>query len=338
MRKVLVLTISTLFLFSMSVNAQMRSFVGNWVNTNSNTSGMTRVRVTANGNRAFIHAWGQCTPRDCDWGRTSATKFYTGVSSNTVSGLMGSYSETGIRRMVILKMLRGNILQAQVLKTFSVGNRQNTIQTYTFRKVRLAPLRTPVLVSPRNNERFTNFPRRTTLDWRPVSGATAYGVEVEYYDRSRRRWIGNYKSATVNRTGYTFDFIGDQPGRWRVWSIRGNRVSRKSAWRTFSYRTASAVLRAPVQVSPRNGIVYNRFPRTTTLTWRPVAGAGHYMVEIEYFANGRWIGNYKLDRSNDTRHVFRFVGAQPGRWRVWAVNSRGVAGRKSGWRTFRYTR
>ncbi len=338
MKKVFILTISTLFLFSMSVNAQMRSFVGNWVNTNSNTSGMTRLVVSASGNRAYIHAWGQCSPRDCDWGRTNATKFYTGVSSNVVSGLMGNYSQSGIRRMIILKKLRGNLLQAQVLKTFSGNSRQNTIQTYTFRKTRSAVLGTPVVVSPRNNARFTNYPRRTTLDWRPVRGATAYGVEVEYYDPRSRSWVGNYKSATIRTTNYTFNFIGDQPGRWRVWAIRGNTNSRKSAWRTFSYRTTSAILRAPVQVSPRNGIVYNRFPRTTTVTWRPVGGAAHYMVEIEYFANGRWIGNYKLDRSNDTRHVFRFVGAQPGRWRVWAVNSRGVAGRKSGWRTFRYTR
>ena len=302
---------------------------------------MTKLRVTANGNNVSIHAWGQCSPRDCDWGRTSATKYYTGVSSNTVSGLSGNYSSNGVRRVVILKK-QGNTLQVQVLKQYNAGNRRNTIQNYTFRRVAPTILQIPMLVSPRNEARFTNFPRRTALDWRPVAGATAYGVEIEYYDRRSNRWIGNYKTARVNRTDYTFNFVGDQPGRWRVWAIRGNSAGRKSAWRTFSYRTSSssAILRSPVQTSPSNGVVYNRFPRTTTLNWQPVSGASHYMVEVQYYdrSSRRWIGNYKLERSNNSRYTFRFVGAQPGRWRVWAVNARGVAGRKSGWRTFRYTR
>ena len=340
MRRFILLIISALFLSSVSVNAQMRNFVGNWVNSDSNTSGMTKLRITSDGSRAFVSAWGQCSPSDCDWGKKTATKYYKGVSSRSVSGISSNFSSNGVRRLVILNMPRLNVIRAQVLKQFSGSNRQNTIQTYTFRRLRSTSLRTPAMISPTNNIRFTNFPRRTTLDWRPVNGATSYGVEVQYYDRGSRRWIRDYKTETVNRTQYTFNFIGDQGGRWRVWAIRGSRVSQKSAWRTFSYRTSSSILRTPIQTSPANGVVYNRFPRTTTLRWRSVSGASYYMVEIEYFdrSSNRWISNYKLDRSSDTRHVFRFVGAQPGRWRVWAVNSSGVAGRKSSWRTFRHTR
>lgn len=37
-------------------------------------------------------------------------------------------------------------------------------------------------------------------------------------------------------------------------------------------------------------------------------------------------------------YKFDFVGAQPGRWRVWAVDNEGREGEKSPWRTFTYTK
>ena len=38
-----------------------------------------------------------------------------------------------------------------------------------------------------------------------------------------------------------------------------------------------------------------------------------------------------------TRSTFNVVGAQPGRWRTWAVAASGQAGLESGWWEFRYT-
>jgi hypothetical protein len=37
-------------------------------------------------------------------------------------------------------------------------------------------------------------------------------------------------------------------------------------------------------------------------------------------------------------YTFDFVGAQPGRWRVWALDKNGKPGQKSPWWTFHYTR
>jgi len=37
-------------------------------------------------------------------------------------------------------------------------------------------------------------------------------------------------------------------------------------------------------------------------------------------------------------YKFEFAGAQPGRWRVWAVDKAGHEGEKSPWRTFRFTK
>jgi hypothetical protein len=110
--------------------------------------------------------------------------------------------------------------------------------------------------------------------------------------------------------------------------------------------TTSALLPAPVQVGPSDGFSFDRYPRTTTLTWRPVGGAASYGVEIDCLGcceNGRWCADlgkqWKVETgATSTRYVFDFVGAQPGRWRVWAVGADGRSGERSGWWGFRYTK
>ena len=44
------------------------SIAGSWINENSGTGGVTRVVVRSEGAQLFVHAWGACHPRDCDWG------------------------------------------------------------------------------------------------------------------------------------------------------------------------------------------------------------------------------------------------------------------------------
>ncbi len=100
---------------------------------------------------------------------------------------------------------------------------------------------------------------------------------------------------------------------------------------------ATLSLSAPAQTSPKEGAVFNVFPRKTTLAWEPVRGASTYGVEIE-IKSGNW--RPWIDRAGltTTSYSFSFVGAQPGRWRVWAIDGNGVAGAKSAWREFRYLR
>ncbi|MBZ0301031.1 MAG: hypothetical protein K8J31_14885 [Anaerolineae bacterium] len=103
---------------------------------------------------------------------------------------------------------------------------------------------------------------------------------------------------------------------------------------------------APRQISPAHGTVFNHYPRTTTLRWEPVIGAASYSVEVDCFhccQTNRWCYDVDGDtriarRIQSTGYTFDFVGAQPGRWRVWAVNSENQFGRSSPWFEFRYTR
>lgn len=111
-------------------------------------------------------------------------------------------------------------------------------------------------------------------------------------------------------------------------------------------------LPAPVQLSPRPDAVFDHLPRTTRLEWEAVEGAASYTVEVD-FCDGRRRRD-ELTCVAPQTHVlrdgpptkgltqtfyeFNFIGAQPGRWRVWAVDAEGREGFKSEWRTFVYTK
>jgi hypothetical protein len=106
-------------------------------------------------------------------------------------------------------------------------------------------------------------------------------------------------------------------------------------------------LPAPKQLSPAVNAVLDHYPRDTTVSWSEVEGAASYVLELDYCkglvkAQKRECIDpqpYKPKLDIDgTSYQFLFVGAQPGRWRVWAVDRNGRAGFKSPWRTFFYTR
>ncbi|MCP4633706.1 MAG: hypothetical protein GY855_12330 [candidate division Zixibacteria bacterium] len=105
------------------------------------------------------------------------------------------------------------------------------------------------------------------------------------------------------------------------------------------------LLTVPILVSPEAGKVFHHYPRVTTLRWKKVGGATSYTVEVDCFGccqAGKWCadvgGNTTLTKNvTSTQHTFNFGGAQPGRWRVWAVDADGKVGPKSNWQEFRYT-
>jgi len=112
-------------------------------------------------------------------------------------------------------------------------------------------------------------------------------------------------------------------------------------------------LPAPVQVSPLDRATLDNFPRATKLEWAPVTGAASYAVEVESCwrvrtewrkyvpENGQCFNPSpyleKL-RLGDTSYEFAFKGAQPGRWRVWAIDKDSRPGIKSNWRKFEYSK
>ena len=96
---------------------------------------------------------------------------------------------------------------------------------------------TPTQLTPPEGSVFGTFPRTTTLEWATVTDAVSYRVQVQYCEQldcsgTPVTWI----DTTVGEPTFTFDFVGEQPGRWRVASTDAGGVeSAFSPWRTFVY-------------------------------------------------------------------------------------------------------
>jgi hypothetical protein len=111
----------------------------------------------------------------------------------------------------------------------------------------------------------------------------------------------------------------------------------------------SSALEAPRILSPIDGKEFDHYTRATKLEWAPVPGAVSYTVELEVCQLGgadekecrdprllQIRGNPPLSGIEGTSYEFLFIGAQPGRWRVWAVDAKGQLGLKSAWSKFIY--
>jgi hypothetical protein len=189
--------------------------------------------------------------------------------------------------------------------------------------VAATPWGAPVLVSPNSGANLFHYPRKTTLSWQPVTGAISYRVERQYNSGT---WT-SYSPGTVtgiNNTSYTFDFVGDQQGRWRVSAFNGTTYSPASMWWYFRYST-SLYISTPFLTTPAANENFYHFPRNLTLSWKPVPEAEGYKVEVQYCQAGvtncqPWVTT-TVGQTNEVNayHNFNFVGAQPGRWRVTAL-------------------
>ena len=79
------------------------------------------------------------------------------------------------------------------------------------------------------------------------------------------------------------------------------------------------------------------------LVWGEVPGAVSYVLEWDYKGADAWASEQRgtpgvLIKTTQPVANFKFIGAQPGHWRVWAVDAAGQPGPKSDWREFSYTK
>jgi hypothetical protein len=94
---------------------------------------------------------------------------------------------------------------------------------------------------PTERSRATGHPRTIAFQWSPVKGATQYGIEIDCFGCCvADTWCADsrsaYKVQALKEPAFTFDFWGDQPGRWRVWAIGADRApSGKSPWSEFTF-------------------------------------------------------------------------------------------------------
>ena len=223
--------------------ASLAQFAGEWENVNPNTRGVTALKITVSGTNVKVHAWGQCTPTDCDWGDMQAYAYAPNVSSNLAASAVAVsvvHKESFAERLMILRS-SGTQLQAATYTRFTDTSGRTAYADVEMFK-RKAPCTAPKQLAPPNGSTFNKFPRTTTLKWQAVSCAKSYTVEIDcFMCCEANKWctdVGKeYKLVpNVNATQYTFDFVGAQPGRWRVWAVDASgKPGPKSTWWGFKY-------------------------------------------------------------------------------------------------------
>lgn len=99
-------------------------FLGNWVNVDPNTNGMTRLEILPGDSASVVfHGFGKCQPQDCDWKLTPATP-----QGQT---LIGTY-DFGFKSTRITVQRSGANLTAVVVDDYTVADgRTDRTSTYT---------------------------------------------------------------------------------------------------------------------------------------------------------------------------------------------------------------
>lgn len=114
------------------------------------------------------------------------------------------------------------------------------------------PLPAPAQIAPSQGARMSGYPREATFTWSQVPGASRYGIEIDYYDRgwSAEEHRPDYITS-VRDTSFSFQFVGDQAGAWRVWSIdQASRPGKVSEWSLFSFGPLSQAMPSPPSSAP----------------------------------------------------------------------------------------
>lgn len=134
----LVLSLLALAMAS-GASAQLDRFSGYWKNVDPTTGGVTTLDIGASGSDVTVHAWGKCTPTDCDWGDAYQSYAYgPSVSSDLISEAMAisaiwttSFSET----LMIVKPTEKERLQADDYTRFTDDSgRTAYTQSYIFER------------------------------------------------------------------------------------------------------------------------------------------------------------------------------------------------------------
>ena len=116
--------IAVLMVFSATAYAQKERLVGDFIEADANTRGITRLTLSADDQ---IHVWGKCHPSDCDWGWVPVDTYGPNVSADlqaTANSVSAIYLPGFARTFVIVTPLDENKIQVDVFTKFTDQSRR----------------------------------------------------------------------------------------------------------------------------------------------------------------------------------------------------------------------
>lgn len=124
----------TVFVCSTKVAAaQIDGFLGTWVNVDSTTRGITKLRIEKRGTTLRIGAWGKCVPSDCAWGVTEAAAYAPSVRSSVdqnAEAMSAVFATAVSKTLLIIHVVGEGSLNLEILTQFiDRSGRQNIRRT-----------------------------------------------------------------------------------------------------------------------------------------------------------------------------------------------------------------
>jgi len=242
------LLVLSLVLFSRIGHAgvALASLSGNWININTGARDIVKIAIGNSGANVNAHVWGACEPTPCDWGDKNGIAYSNDVSQPVVNNtdyISVIFPQGFADRILVIRPIGSDEIQVVSLNQFTDGSgRSNYSTVETFKRENRLELAAPILLNPKCGATFNIYPRTTHLQWRAVPGATSYTVEIDCFDccvagkwctEVGRTWL---VVPNIRTLSYSFDFVGAQPGRWRVWAAGSGRLEGlKSEWCEFRY-------------------------------------------------------------------------------------------------------
>ena len=241
--------VAWLLMFGSLAHGGINGLEGQW--TAPTSSGITSVEIQNVDGILRLHAFGRCHPTDCDWGQVALQTYAPGVDQqykDTVEALSAEFVSGFARTLLLLYPADGDRLRIETFTVFTDSSGrlpyhkvQILLRLAAAQAETIADLAPPLKRSPPNGSVFSSYPRITTLQWSAVAGAAKYGIDVDCYHCCQAgHWCtevgSNWLSVTADSPAYTFDFVGAQPGRWRVWAISpSGQAGPKTDWWEFRY-------------------------------------------------------------------------------------------------------
>ena len=119
------LVFGSITLFAGNAFSQLNQFIGNFRNVNGSTSGITRIDINRSGANLRVQVWGQCSPRDCDWGVENGFAYADSAGSDPVNAarmVSVIYRKSFAETILTIRPLAGNRLQIENFTRFTDGS------------------------------------------------------------------------------------------------------------------------------------------------------------------------------------------------------------------------
>lgn len=135
--------------YSTASMADSGDFIGEWVNVDSQTRGITRfvLTSTAEPDVLQIEVFGKCHPTDCDWGKENLALYGASVSDNDYQFASARYETSFADRIITMEFMDDGRISLDGFTEFVAGDSRENYHSYDiFRKTETEVSQCPDLI------------------------------------------------------------------------------------------------------------------------------------------------------------------------------------------------